>query len=505
MASMDVDVPDVAVEDAAPAAAQIESTIKAEGKKPLVVRVDEAHPFDLEAYNASYSDRTAISRLLYILEVCPSLKEAAFRLVEQRIKAGSDVSVYQRALILYTGRLPDGTPNEDVDMDWIEKTNASNTSERNKLEVELKTYTSNMIKESIRMAHRDLGNFYRSIGDDNAALKHYAKSREFCTATQHVLDMSLTVLELLIEQRNYAHINTYVFKADAALDVAANSGTAGSSGSSQPSGATQLHKKPTAPSAEREKVQTKLDVATAIAYLGQGNYERAAVCFLKLGVPKALEDWNGKIITPSDIAIYGTLCAMATLTRGAIKAQLLESETFAIYLEQEPYVRELVNAYIGSKFKDVLELLERYSARHLLDIHLNNHINELTNLIRDRALVLYFQPFASVKLHKMATAFGLPLDELEKHVVALIQNGNINGRVDSRNKILKASVVDQRAALFARAAQAGADIQATNRKLLLRMRLQEADLIVRPPKSRDHFPSQNTMVFSPEQFGIEVQ
>ena len=56
MASMDVDVPDVAIEDTIISVlSQAEPSSKAEGKKPLSVRVDEAHPFDLEAYDASYS------------------------------------------------------------------------------------------------------------------------------------------------------------------------------------------------------------------------------------------------------------------------------------------------------------------------------------------------------------------------------------------------------------------------------------------------------------------
>ena len=82
-------------------------------------------------------------------------------------------------------------------------------------ETELKTYTSNMIKESIRvglamvsvnlahthwshfqMAYRDLGEFYRATGDHAAALKHYTKSREFCTTSHHVLEMCLSVLEV---------------------------------------------------------------------------------------------------------------------------------------------------------------------------------------------------------------------------------------------------------------------------------------------------------------------
>lgn len=46
------------------------------------------------------------------------------------------------------------------------------------------------------MAHRDLGSFYRATGDYPTALKHYTKSREFCTTSQHVLDMCLSVLEV---------------------------------------------------------------------------------------------------------------------------------------------------------------------------------------------------------------------------------------------------------------------------------------------------------------------
>ena len=142
-----------------------------------------------------------------------------------------------------------------------------------------------------------------------------------------------------------------------------------------------------------------------------------------------------QIVAPSDIAIYGTLCALASLSRSAIKASVVESDTFGYYLEQEPYIRELIDAYMSSKFKTVLELLERHKARHLLDIHLAPHVPALMNMIRNRALVLYFQPFASIRLEKMAQAFGLSLEETEKQIVSLIQEGQIKGRVDSQNKV----------------------------------------------------------------------
>ena len=116
-------------------------------------------------------------------------------------------------------------------------------------------------------------------------------------------------------------------------------------------------------------------------------------------------------------------------------------------------------------------------------------MKNLTDLIKSRALVLYFQPFSSIKLERMATAFGWTVQQVEMQVVNLIQAGEIRGRVDSQNKvggkctmptrnliyrglqILKAKETDPRSELFARALRSGKEMQAANRKLLLRMRL----------------------------------
>jgi len=52
-------------------------------------------------------------------------------------------------------------------------------------------------------------------------------------------------------------------------------------------------------------VQSKLDFATALSHLGQANYEKAAVAFLRLGSAEQLGDWMGKVrlyfipVTPS--------------------------------------------------------------------------------------------------------------------------------------------------------------------------------------------------------------
>ena len=162
-------------------------------------------------------------------------------------------------------------------------------------------------------------------------------------------------------------------------------------------------------------------------------------------------------MAPGDIAIYGTLCALATFQRSTIKSKILENSIFGSYIEQEPYMRELIEAYMNSNFKVVLELLSRYSVRlfcycfpfsllrrfvvfvfqtrHSIDVHLSPHVHDLMNLIRNWAVVLYFQPFATIKLDRMSAAFGWTIEEVEYHVVNLIQSGHIQGRVDSQNKV----------------------------------------------------------------------
>ncbi|KAL4067501.1 26S proteasome subunit RPN7-domain-containing protein [Scleroderma yunnanense] len=449
--------------------------------------VDDDHAFDLDAYIASYSGRTAVDRLIVIISTCPSIAQQALQLALAHISRLRDpslvslvVSAYESVLSSPAGAAAGLLPVGDVvqvDVSWIDEVTKQNAAERTKLEVELKTYTNNMIKESIRMGHRDLGDFFRSTGEFAYALKHYTKSREFCSTSQHVLDMCLSVLELAIEQRNYAHIPSYVYKAEGALESVAATAAASAA---QGNNATAITPTQTQPppfrgkaATEREQVQTKLDFALALSHLGTGAYDKAATAFLKLD-----------LVAPSDIAIYGILCALGSLSRSTVKSHTLAHTVFATYIEQEPYIRDLVQAYLSSNFKTVLELLARYSTRHYIDIHLSLHVPELTRLIRNVAVVLYFEPFETIRLARMAAAFGWTVDELEREVVGLIQGGRIMGRVDSQNKILVAKKTDHRAELFTHAMKTASQIQSMNRKLLLRMRLQQADLVVKDPKTK---------------------
>jgi hypothetical protein len=78
----------------------------------------------------------------------------------------------------------------------------------------------------------------------------------------------------------------------------------------------------------------------------------------------------------------------------------------------------------------------------------------------------------------MSAAFGWTVEDTEREVVALIQRGEILGRVDSQNKILRARSTNHRAQLYAHALKAGAEMQGATNKLLLRLQLCAVSLVL---------------------------
>ena len=99
------------------------------------------------------------------MSACPLLAPQAFQLAIREAQKGRDTSLYRSIFAAYdrvhadaADEIPDGSSIATIDQKWIEETNAKNQGERTKLEVELKTYSSNMIKESIRVrGMRDVG------------------------------------------------------------------------------------------------------------------------------------------------------------------------------------------------------------------------------------------------------------------------------------------------------------------------------------------------------------
>lgn len=106
----------------------------------------------------SSTGRHKIQRLMFIGRSCPELSVDAFRLAAiTTMQETMDTELYQSAYSKYTeARKQSPTHPETSDVlepnsDWIATTNLAAQKEKDKLQVELKSYQSNLIKESIRV------------------------------------------------------------------------------------------------------------------------------------------------------------------------------------------------------------------------------------------------------------------------------------------------------------------------------------------------------------------
>jgi len=103
-----------------------------------------------------------VDRLVYIINICPPLAVPALQLAVQQIFKTRDTDLYRNTAGAYdavaaNAQLPPAAEVAPLDQAWYDEWTSKNLAERSRLEVELKTYTSNMIKESIRVGYTNTG------------------------------------------------------------------------------------------------------------------------------------------------------------------------------------------------------------------------------------------------------------------------------------------------------------------------------------------------------------
>ena len=89
--------------------------------------------------------------------------------------------------------------------------------------------------------------------------------------------------------------------------------------------------------------------------------------------------------------MYGGLCALATFDRSKLHKEVLISNTFKLFLELEPQLRDVIINFYESKYGKCLTQLEDMRDNMMLDIYLASHVNTLFSMIRSRSLVQYFR------------------------------------------------------------------------------------------------------------------
>jgi len=330
------------------------------------------------------------------------------------------------------------------------KINREATERQTRLEVALNNAKREGDKDPTRKAYEALAEHYTAKGDFNNALTKYLDTRDTNTDS---LDTCLNIIKTSISIGSMADVKTQANRAQ------------------------QLHQQ----QMTKEKA-AMINASMGLYNLKVGNYRGAAESFMRCTVD--IGDKYGDVITSRDIAVYGSICALSSYGRSALKEEVLNNQNFKQFLELVPTWRKLIHDYQSSKYAACLSALEKMRNDLLLDYYLAPHISKLIAKLFNQSLQQYFKPFTSVKMDSMAIAFGMDLGALEKQLVQLIADGKIAARIDSNAKVLYARHSDERAATFEQALTLGNKYVRDTKSLLLRMSLVEHDFVVRQPMGR---------------------
>ncbi|TVY82137.1 COP9 signalosome complex subunit [Lachnellula suecica] len=430
------------------------SPSQSRGKKTLLVA--DPPKFDLESYIQNYKGRTRLERLLHIGVCSTFLGVDALKLAVKEAKRGKDVWRYTKAQGDLANIGPD-EPEAHRDQAWMDMTEKQNTAETNRLLAELNGYKHNLIKESVRMANEDLGKHYHAMGDLPKAFEAFSRMRQDISVPKHIIDVSKHLIDVAVEQRNWIAVTSNVAKIKSTLTSSVAD-------------------------EEEKAILPYLQAAEALAYFDGGEYHSAAVAFLNTAA--GMGSTAASVISPNDVAIYGGLCALATMDRNELQKKVLENSSFRTYLELEPQIRRAIAFFVNSRYTACLQILETYRADYLLDIYMQKHIDEIYYMVRSKSIVQYFIPFSCVTLDTMNQAFAPPGKNIDKELATMIQRGDLTARVNTIDRLLEAVPSNPRTELQRGALKVTDDYSREARRRIMHMNVNMADLEVKSTKSR---------------------
>ncbi|KAJ5114518.1 COP9 signalosome subunit 1 (CsnA) [Penicillium alfredii] len=462
---MDATLPDAftptQTDPSAAAGALTASNEAAGGNVSKPLKVEDLPKFELESYVANYTGRTRFDRL-YLIGTCSTLLSTdALKAAVAEAKSGKDVLRYEKAVRALAEVAPN-EPDATLDSAWVQEIQRTVRAQADRLELELRGYKNNLIKESIRMGNEDLGNHYHDTGDLLAASKAYSRMRDYCTAPNHISSMLFKLINVSVERGDW-------------LSVQSNT--------------NRLRSAQSKPE-DLAKNQPKISAALGLAQMHAESYGDAARSFL--GTPPTLGDSFNELITSNDVAVYGGLCALASMDRNELQRRVLENQSFRNFLELEPHIRRAITFFCNSKFRPCLDILDNYRSDYLLDIHLQRHVNALYTRIRTKAIEQYLVPFSRVTLDSMATIFAPHVvggearptgtgSPFVQELIRLIKKGVIEARIDLEKGVLVSNQTDLRTEVQTKTLEGLRSFNEESHLRILRTSVLHAELEVRPP------------------------
>lgn len=120
-----------------------------------------------------------------------------------------------------------------------------------------------------------------------------------------------------------------------------------------------------------------------------------------------------------------------------------------------------------------------------MDLYLYPRVEHMLTAIRGKALVQYFSPYSTMDMRKMADAFEVGVDEMERELSSCIADSHIKAKIDSHSKRVYANKFNRRKLLFDSVLKMGSEFSVDLKAVLLRQSLAKNGAIVSSQESID--------------------
>lgn len=406
--------------------------------------------FDFDAFCGQYSGRGLLVRLRFLARSTTSsaLRLTAYTTAIRKLREFKllDTHLYNDLFAEARERCGDSF-DLAYDKAWVDETDKVAQQRLDRLTVELNTYKTNMIKESIRSAHNELGAFHLSRGDLESAMQSFMNTKDYCATARHIAEMCLNVISSAVQLNNFSHVLHFASRAEQT------------------------------PNFDQDAVAlAKVRAASGLAYMRIGRMKEAALKFAECG--GELGDCFSEILSSADVARYGLLCGMAALSREELDEKIRSNKKFRELCDLVPAMREAVNQFYVSKYAPFFAFMQSARGDFLADAYTADLFQRLFDLIKARAVLQYTVPYSKLHLGKMATVFGMTEAEVVQKLSELITTAQISARIDLENGVLVKYVDDKRAANFASAEMVGQQLQDNMTLMMRRLELERCRIQV---------------------------
>ena len=374
----------------------------------------DAPRFDLQSYISRYEGSTRLSRLLFISEYCPEYQASALRILIDDLKSPSSLNTLLYHRLNHMGvfqQLGDGLC---FDNQWVNDLDTKCIQHQDRLESDLQTAKTKMIKESIRLCYNDLGDFLVQRGNYGEAIKMYLRAREYSSNNRQIAEQGLKAIKVCIDDKDFKSAKQNLLR----IDQVAN---------------------------ESKDLSEKCKLLFGIVQLNEGEFESAATNFINID-PAFAQNFTD-IASVEDIVLYGNLCALASFSRASLKGLVIDNIAFKGMTDIVPEVKGLAQFYCSGQYSQLFSALEGLRGLLVVDMHWQRHKDIMFSTIKERCIAQYIAPFSVVDMRKMAGCLQIEIPDLASAVARMIAAGKIAVKIDMVSCMIYRRKVDDRKAL----------------------------------------------------------